>query len=104
MEDDTKYFWSSKWKLFNIITGRAFQRDEEEYLLTIKYEDKRRRDAHIKKFSERTSWFEELIKKVKILNCAAEFIRVQSDPGKPGKSIIFKKTQRKPEKLIEKFL
>ena len=95
MEDDAKCFWSSKWKLFNIITGRALQRDEEEYLLTIKYEDKKRRDAYIKKCSERTSQFEEPIKKGKVLNCAAEFIRVQSDPGKPGKSIIFKKTQRK---------
>ena len=81
--------------MFNIITGRALQRDEEEYLLTIKYEDKKRRDAYIKKCSERTSQFEEPIKKGKVLNCAAEFIRVQSDPGKPGKSIIYKKTQRK---------
>ena len=54
--------------LFNIRTGRVLQRNGQEYLLTIKDEGEKRRDAFIKECTERPSRFEEPIKKVKILN------------------------------------
>ena len=40
--------------LFNIRTGRALQRNGEEYLLTIKDEGEKRRDAFIKECTEKT--------------------------------------------------
>ena len=60
--------------LFNIRTGRTLQRNVEEYLLTIKDDGEKRRNAFPKECTERSSPFEELIKKVKILNFAAENI------------------------------
>ena len=60
--------------LFNIRTGRALQRNGEEYLLTIKDEGEKKRDAFIKECTERPSRFEEPIKKVEILNFDAENI------------------------------
>ena len=60
--------------LFNIRTGRALQRNGEEYLLTIKDEGEKKRDAFIKECTERPSRFEERIKKVEILNFDAENI------------------------------
>ena len=57
--------------LFNIRTGRALQRNAEEYLLTIKDEGEKRRDVFIKGYTERPSQFEEPIKKVKTLNFTA---------------------------------
>ena len=60
--------------LFNIRTGKTLQRNGEEYLLTIKDKREKRRDAFIKERTERPSRFKESIKKVKILNLAAENI------------------------------
>ena len=64
----------SKNVLFSIKTGRTLQRNGAEYLLTIKDEGKKRRDAFIKDCTERSSQFEEPIKKLKILNFAAKNI------------------------------
>ena len=41
--------------LFNIRTGRALQRNGEEYLLTIKDEGEKRRDGFIKEYTKRPS-------------------------------------------------
>ena len=60
--------------LVNIRTGKTLQRNGEEYLLTIKDKREKRRDAFIKERTERLSRFKESIKKVKILNLAAENI------------------------------
>ena len=60
--------------LFSIRTGRALQRNWEEYLLTIKDEGEKKRDAFIKECTERPCRFEAPMKKVKILNFAAENI------------------------------
>ena len=60
--------------LLNIRTRRTLQRNGEEYLLTIKYENEKRGDAFLKECIERPSRFEEPIKKVKILNFAVENI------------------------------
>ena len=58
----------------NITTGRTLQRNVEEYLRRIKYEGEKRRNAFIKEWTERPYQFEEPIKKVKVLNFAAENI------------------------------
>ena len=45
--------------LLSITIGRTLLRNEEKYLLTIKDEVNKRRDAFIKECTEKRSWFEE---------------------------------------------
>ena len=45
--------------LLNITIGRTLLRNEEKYLLTIKDDVNKRRDAFIIECTEKQSWFEE---------------------------------------------